>query len=126
MEVKCRCSLTSAVGEAVESRGALCALSTDNMLPAETLTSDWITSGSRGAGLIAVARQSSIVKRRCERASRVSAELGGGPGADGTEKYEQFSTIAEVLYVIITRGHRLQNPPSVRKLLFLYYHHENN
>ena len=53
--------LTSAVGKAVVSRGTLRALSTDDMRPAGTLSSDRITSGPCGAGLVTAAGQSSVI-----------------------------------------------------------------
>lgn len=75
--------LTSAVGEAVVSRGALCAPSTDDMPPAGTLSSGWLTSGLSRAGLVAVARERSAVISRHQRAGGVSAELRRCSPADG-------------------------------------------
>lgn len=63
------------MGEAIESRGTLCAPSADNVLLAETLTSNVIAIGSCGAGLIAVAWESSIVIRSYEGAGRIFAKL---------------------------------------------------
>lgn len=63
------------MGEAVVSRGALCALAADDVLPAGTLSSNWIAGAARGAGSVTVAWQSSIIVGCHERAGRVSAEL---------------------------------------------------
>lgn len=57
--------LTSAVGEAVVSRSARCALASDDVLPAGALSSSWIAGRPRRPGWVTVAGQSSVVVGRC-------------------------------------------------------------
>lgn len=83
-------SLTSAVGEAIVTRGTLCALSTNDVLPAGTLSSNRITCGPRGTRFVTVARQSTNIICCYEWAGRVSAELWRSSGAKETEKYTWF------------------------------------
>lgn len=75
--------LTSAVGEAVESRSTLCAPAPDDVLSAGALSPSWIAARARRPGSVTVAGQSAVVVGRSERAGGLSAGRRRRVGAEG-------------------------------------------
>jgi len=102
---------TSAVREAVVSRGALAAPPTNHVRPAGAPPSGRIAGRLRGARLVAVAGQSSVVIGCHQGAGGVSAELRGRRGA-ANENGSWYTTAT-------TRGRYLQNMSMVLEIQFM-------